>query len=145
MKLIIIITLLAILAFLIALCVIYFDNVKQFVLNKIKFKKKKTKAKAEPKPVANAEDFKPLLYKEDEYTRDPSLDALFADDKQVELENKAEDVVEEEPIHRNDFDFLMKRTYKKNSNKSLSEQIKDLSPELKALLLDSTLKKRDDV
>ena len=157
MKLIIIISIFAILAFLIALCIIYFDNIKTY------FKNKKKSKKVEPKPVQKqvfkAEDFKPIINQNNEMERDASLEALFAN------EERCEELADEEMLNADkliqsesslpnkstanlpdkNFESFFNKKNKKNSNKSLSEQIKDLPPELKALLLDSTLKKRDDV
>lgn len=143
------IILIAILVFLIVLSIIYFDNIKSYLKNKFKKKKKEEKAST-PKPEMKVEDFMPLKSVPDDQTRDLSLQELFAEnnldssDKNINQETETKnEIKEQKPI--NDFDSFF--NYKKNvtKNKSISQKIKDLPPEIKALLIDDTLKKRDDV
>lgn len=160
----------AVLVFLVVLCFIY----KEELWAKIKgiFKKK---PKAEPKPVKEEkstelknDDFIPLKKQYDE-ERDASLEELFADDQNYdEVENaevnddgkkifggeifnesKSENF-EPKPnfLEENDFDFdkiFQNRRNESSKDKPIADQIKELSPELKAMLVDSLLKKRDDV
>lgn len=148
-----IIVTLAFLAFLLVLCVIYFDNIKAYFK---KTKKSKQEQKPQQKKEINNDDFIPLKNQYDDSERDPALDALLSDNQTVSAQQNNEPVpefnnIEDQNSYNNDDDLdlgmLMKRTYKKNNNtkKSIARQIKDLSPELKALLIDTTLKKRDDV
>lgn len=147
----------AVLAFLIVLCVIYFDNIKQFFAKKKKSKKKQ-QAQPQPKQEIKPEDFIPLKNQYDDQTRDSSLDALFAEEDENSLQEDLsfEDEIPSQPATQNaqrrlseqDFGDLFGKDFssqKKSSKATIAEQIKNLSPELKALLLDSTLKKRDDV
>lgn len=167
--LIAIIVAVAVLAFLIAICVIYNENIK--ALFKKKKKSKKQEPKPEPKQEEKPEDFIPLKNQYDDTERDASLDALFAEDdtsqednfdidsifgdnksqgdNNVDSSNQSVDVSSsQDPISDEMFEKLLKRSYKSNKskgNKPIAQQIKDLSPELKALLIDTALKKRDDV
>lgn len=166
--LIAIIVAVAILAFLIAICVIYHDNIKGL------FKKNKKAKKQEPKPEQKKEekpeDFIPLKNQYDDTQRDASLEALFAEDDSSQEDNFDIDAIfgdnksqnnnddfssltpdtslSQDSISDEEFEKLLKRSYKSNKSKGnepIAQQIKDLSPELKALLIDTALKKRDDV
>lgn len=160
----------AVVAFLIVVCVIY----KEELWSKIKniFKKK---PKSEPKsvkeekksPELNNDDFIPLKNQYDD-ERDASLEELFADDQNYTLEGTeinddgkkifggeiySEPQVENNDnkpnfLQENDFDFdriFQNKQNQSNKDKPIADQIKELSPELKAMLVDSLLKKRDDV
>ena len=166
--LIAIIVAVAILAFLIATCVIYHDNIKGlFKKNK---KAKKQESKPEQKKEEKPEDFIPLKNQYDDTQRDASLEALFAEDDSSQEDNFDIDAIfgdnksqnnnddfssltpdissSQDSISDEEFEKLLKRSYKSNKskgNKPIAQQIKDLSPELKALLIDTALKKRDDV
>lgn len=182
------IIILACIAFLLVLFVIYFKEIKEYIKSKL-FKKnnKKNKSKGdtqakpkeEKKVVPTVEDFKPIARPIDE-SRDSSIEQLFSmdealdfmDDDTADFEKKlneeidklfdssAEQNNEQATLSDNDkrkFDDFFgskKPMYKmKNGNKymvveeneTIAEQIKNLSPELKALLLDNVLKRRDDV
>lgn len=166
--LIAIIVAVAILAFLIATCVIYHDNIKNS-LKKNK-KAKKQEPKPEQKKEEKPEDFIPLKNQYDDTQRDASLEALFAEDDSSQEDNFDIDAIfgdnksqnnnddfsnltpdissSQDSISDEEFEKLLKRSYKSNKskgNKPIAQQIKDLSPELKALLIDTALKKRDDV
>lgn len=166
--LIAIIVAVAILAFLIAICVIYHDNIKNS-LKKNK-KAKKQEPKPEQKKEEKPEDFIPLKNQYDDTQRDASLEALFAEDDFSQEDNFDIDAIfgdnksqnnnddfssltpdissSQDSISDEEFEKLLKRSYKSNKskgNKPIAQQIKDLSPELKALLIDTALKKRDDV
>lgn len=147
----------AVLAFLIVLCVIYFDNIKQFFAKKKKSKKKQ-QAQPQPKQEVKLEDFIPLKNQYDDQTRDASLDALFADEEKnfsqedlsfkEEMPSQPNVQTTQRKISEQEFGDLFEKEFgsqKKSSKTTIAEQIKNLSPELKAMLLDSTLKKRDDV
>lgn len=167
--LIAIIVAVAVLAFLIAICVIYHDNIKGL------FKKKKKTKKAEPKPEAKKEekpeDFIPLKNQYDDTERDASLEALFENENSAEndnfdfdaifsdkkdsgfsdnndLSNINNDTPKPAQLSDDEFEKLFRQSYRSNKskdNRPIAEQIKNLSPELKALLIDTALKKRDDV
>lgn len=154
--LILTIVLIAILAFLIVIVFIYKDEI--FKIFKKKDKSKKAESKPEKKPEPKNEDFIPLKTQYDEYERDESLNALFAEDDTVfeDETNKGEDFSmapnqnDVDPVFPDDnLESLLSGNYsrkrKSKSNKPIASQIKDLSPELKALLIDTALKKRDDV
>lgn len=165
----------AIVASLIVLFVIYFKEIMSFLKNKfssifkLKPKKAKTESKpkpekAEKKPTYTVEDFKPVSKNEGDDSRDASIERLFAMD---DLDFMGDGFLNEpmfpkaptfeEKPKMNDADkkaldefFKEDVAFKKvknniQDNKSISKQIKDLSPEMKALLLDNVLKKRDDV
>lgn len=163
---------LAVLALLFAICYIYRDNLKEKAKNIFKKPQKKEEPKKEEKqPEINNDDFIPLKNQFDDMQRDESLEALLADyasynDSDVMINDDNEklfvgDVLENsQPIKKEqelsnnnvfennqfDFDKFFKNQYKeKQSNKPISQQINELSPELKAILIDSLLKKRDDV
>lgn len=154
--LILTIVLMAVLAFLIVIAFIYKDEI--FKVFKKKDKSKKAEPKQEKKSEPKNEDFIPLKTQYDEYERDESLNALFAEDDTVfeDETNKGEDFSmgtnqnDVEPVFPDDnLESLLSGNYsrkrKSKSNKPIASQIKDLSPELKALLIDTALKKRDDV
>lgn len=152
-----IICVIAILAFLIVLCVIYSDNIKSYLKDK-KAKKSKSKNNPKPKPAeVKVEEFIPLKNVNYDEERDASLYELFKEDL-----DEVEEIEESSSIQTPDFDDYLKNkdhypralssnfnkylnTIDPNSKKPISQQIQELSPELKALLLDSTLKRRDDV
>lgn len=150
------IILIAILAFLIVLLVIYFDQVKVFFKNK--FKKKKEQKQEQPVQKVNYDDFIPLKNSQEIFEKDVALEELLKENMQkqfdepeqnfeqsgVEEQNSFENIGEKNMPKYDDFEELLK-TYKKKKNKTISEKIKDLPPEVKALLIDNTLKKRDDV
>ena len=153
--LIIVISIVAVLAFIVVLCFIYAENIKGF-FSKKKKPKQEEQAKQTPKPEIKPEDFIPLKNQYDDQTRDASLEALFAEDENYNEVSPASDLlVENQPAEQKSssitnmggFEDLFLHNIKKSkkSNKPISEQIKELSPELKALLIDTTLKKRDDV
>lgn len=163
----------AVVAFLIVLCIIYFEDIKNFFKNKFGKPKKQAKEppkKEEKKPEVNIDDFIPLKNQYDVNERDESLNALFAEeqtygDEDTFVNDDGEklfmgDVIsnqQTQPQQRQsngnfssnnfDFDKMFEGQFEKKqkTNKPISEQIQDLSPELKAMLIDSLLKKRDDV
>ena len=153
----------AIVAFLIAFMVIYFKEIKQKALSKIKFKKKSkvkpeaTEYKSEKqekteKPNFTVDDFMPLENSK-AYERDPSLEALFGDIEDIDnSDNLFNDIPRpninvEKSFNDLDFDDKFKNLFKEDNknNKSIADKIKELPPEIKVLLMDNVLKKRDDV
>lgn len=161
----------AVIAFLVVLFFIYRDNIKEKIKNIFKKPKKKSDPKKEEKkPEINNDDFIPLKNQYDD-ERDISLQELLSDyetydDNDVMINDDGEklfvgDVFQSQQTQNNsqipnfdaysnndlDFDKMFKNQFGslKKSNKPIAEQIKDLSPELKAILVDSLLKKRDDV
>lgn len=161
----------AVLAFLVVLCFIYRDNIKDKIKNIFKKQKKKAVPKQEEKaPEVNNDEFIPLKNQYDD-ERDESLQELLSgyetyNDNDVMINDDGEklfvgDVFNQTQPNLNsnspnfdafdnnnlDFDKMFARQFgsPKKSNKPIAEQIKDLSPELKAILVDSLLKKRDDV
>lgn len=151
----IVISIVAVLAFIVVLCCIYAENIKEF-FSKKKQPKQKDQIKQTQKPEIKPEDFIPLKNQYDDQTRDASLEALFAEDEYDNEDSSTSDLLfENQPNEQKlsgipnigSFEDLFSHNMKKSnkSNKPISEQIKELSPELKALLIDTTLKKRDDV
>lgn len=154
--LILTIVLIAILAFLIVIAFIYKDEI--FKKRKKKDKSKKAEPKPEKKPEPKNEDFIPLKTQYDDYERDSSLNELFTEEDSVfndedvqgeEFSNTSNQNNAVPDFSNNDFDDFLTDNYRKmrkvNNNKPIATQIKELSPELKALLIDTALKKRDDV
>lgn len=150
--LIAIISTIAVLAFLVVLCFIYADNIKAyFSRKKSKNKKPKVEAKppkAEPKP----EEFIPLKNYNQDQERDESLQELFGqDDFLIDQEDSSanfDDFLNTQTTDKSDVPLDIQQylnSSKTNAKKPISQQIQELSPELKALLLDTTLKKRDDI
>lgn len=153
-----IIIVVAVLAFLIALCFIFADNIKAY-FKKIFSKKTKNVPKGEPlkeeRPSqVKIEEFIPLKNQYDDSVRDASLEELFGsdDDYMVSSDQAFKESIPQSfgksEIKTDNFDSLFRGHIKgrgKASKKPISEQIKDLSPELKMILIDSVLKKRDDV
>lgn len=153
----------AIIAFLIVVCIIFFSEIKKYILGKLKFKKKSAK-KAEEKPKQKAEkasytveDFKPIAKNHDEDIRDSSIESLFAFEEyptiKEELKKPSESILTDSDRKKLDDFFSKDKTafkrinnnVKSESKSTISKQIKNLSPEMKALLVDNVLKKRDDV
>ena len=167
-----VIIIIAVVAFLVILCFIYRENIKNKLKNIFKKPQKKSEPKKEEKkPEINNDEFIPLKNQYDD-ERDESLQELLSDyqdynDNDVLINDDNEkifvgDVLGQPKSPKNsinsqpfsgfdnnnlDFDEMFKRQFgsHKKSNKPIAEQIKDLSPELKAILVDSLLKKRDDV
>ena len=160
----------AVVAFLFVLCYIYRDNLKDKIKNIFKKpKKKEAPKKEEKKPEIKNEDFIPLQNQYDDFERDESLQDLLSgyesyDDNDILINDDGEKLfvgdVFEQPMQNHvplsntdmysndlDFDKMFAKQFgsQKKSNKPIAQQIKDLSPELKAILVDSLLKKRDDV
>ena len=181
------IIILASIAFLLVLFVIYFKEIKEYIKSKLfkkNNKKNKSKGETQAKPkeekkvVPTVEDFKPIARPIDE-SRDSSIEQLFSmdeadfmDDDTADFEkklNEENDKLFDSSAEQNneqatlsdddkrkfdDFFGSKKPMYKmKNGNKymvveeneTIAEQIKNLSPELNALLLDYVLKRRYDV
>lgn len=155
----------AVIAFLIIVCIIYFGEIKSFFKKKVL--KKKAKPEEKPKetknPAFTVEDFKPIVKSYDEETRDLSVEQFFKEDEfESLLEEDNCQTINEEDIFSNfsnidksqpfsehemkEFNNIFGKKFNTNNkNKSISSQIKNLSPELKALLIDNVLKRRDDV
>lgn len=161
----------AVLVFLVVLCFIYKEElwakIKNIFKKKPKSEPKPVKEENKPTELKN-DDFIPLKRQYDE-ERDLSLEELFADDENnngiqdTEINDDGKKIfggeIFNEPksesfeprpnfLEENDFDFdriFQNRQSQSNKDKPISDQIKDLSPELKAMLVDSLLKKRDDV
>jgi len=162
------IIILAVIAFLIVLCVIYFQEIKKYLKSKFTKKKpvKKEKPKEDNKPKYTVEDFKPIAKSEYDDSRDSSLDGLFSDDEFM-LDNEFSDMLlEDNSTSKNtiesqnidntkpefsfdkefaEFNEMFGSKMRKSDKKTISEKIKDLPPELKALLLDNVLKRKDDI
>lgn len=157
----------AILALVVALLVIFKKEVWAYINKKLfgKFKKKeKSKAKIEKKaedkkekkPTYTVDDFVPAKIEEDT-ARDSSVEMLLGIDEFGLNETKNDfsfdsmpKLTDEDKKRLSDFfgsdESAFKRVQNNTSSpKSISRQIKDLSPEMKVLLLDNVLKKRDDV
>lgn len=147
----------AVIAFLVVLVIIYFKEIKTYLLNKFpkksKAKQEKPKEKKDSKtPQFTVEDFKPINNNySDEILRDESLEKLFEDDDLFnELENSIPTKENNEVKGFNfddefaDFNKFIRNSEKKD-NKTVAQKIKELPPEIKALLIDNVLKKRDDV
>ncbi|MBE7074465.1 MAG: hypothetical protein E7376_00570 [Clostridiales bacterium] len=148
----------AVVAFLVALCFIFSDNIKAY-FKKIFSKKSKTVPQGEPlkqeKSVEQKiEEFIPLKNQYDDSVRDASLEELFAIDDEDDFMVSSETLNQSIPqrfggteIKTDNFDNIFRGRVrgKKLNKKPIAQQIKDLSPELKMLLMDSILKKRDDV
>ena len=150
----------AIVAFLIAFMAIYFKEIKQKLLSKFK---KKSKAKPEAteykpekaekteKPNFTVDDFMPLERSKDD-ERDPSLEALFGDLEDFDGSENLFDKIPEPNVKVdksfNDMDFnkKLKELFKEEgkNTKSIADKIRELPPEIKVLLMDNVLKKRDD-
>jgi len=142
----------AIVAFLIVLAIIFRDEVKAKFSKLFKKSDKNKKSKfvkpadkpKEVKEEIKVEDFVPKYNMGEFEERDPSLTEIFGD----EFDN---DLFEPEPEMPTDFDLnkiendLFKPINSKRKNKPISQQIKDLPNEIKVMLLDGALKKRDDV
>ena len=161
----------AVIAFLVVLCIIYFKEIKQYLKSKFvkqKPKQKETKQKETKKVMPTMEEFKPIVSNYGE-ERDSSLAGLFSEEKNSSVEKLfgEEEFAYEEP---NNIDFEQKANLNKTqdysnfsfddefakyneifgsksnkSKKTINQQIKELPPEIKALLIDDVLKKRDDV
>lgn len=157
----------AVIAFLIVLCVIYFKEIKNYIKSKLpkKKSKKQEKPKQEKKQTLQVEDFKPILKDYEKEERDSSLDDLFFDEQNGENDEFSEinSVFNESEDDFKDFftgNFGQKMSPTNNKfksfndlfeskaeqdNRPISEKIKSLPPEIKALIIDNVLKKRDDV
>lgn len=152
---------LAIIAFLIAIVVIYFKEIKSFIKIKLTSSKKEKKEKPKEKkssPQPTAEEFKPIAKTYEEDKRDSSLEKLLEEDNDFPFsidDLMAEDFdlpTRKKQTIKNDFDdfedikrMLGKKYEKTSSKKDISKQIRNLPPEIKALLIDNVLKRRDDV
>ena len=167
----------AVIAFLIALSIIYFKEIKSIIGSKFKIKKNskkgetnsKTEQKKEEKKKNSytVEDFVPINREKVDDVRDPSLDELFAtddvefsDDFSIEnnlnFKDEIKDLFKDETqkskktkidsfdINNNSFAPIFDSKINKN-DKSIADKIKELPPEIKVLLMDNVLKKRDDV
>lgn len=155
-------------AFLIILFVIYFDNIKKLFAKKEKKVEKIPEPQKETKQQYSYEDFKPKKPVEPEMDRDTSVSSLFEEYNSLQDDN-TEDYIDANSsnynsINNNDyvndynnnsnnfdkseFDDLFKKFNEgggASKEKSLSEQISELPPEIKILLIDNLLNKKDDV
>lgn len=156
----------AVIAFLLVLFFFNYNSVISFVKNlfKKKDKKEKTKEKKESKPKEEPksepytyEDFKPLV-KDPETDRDSSIEELlnmddfdYVDDSSFDDDNIfsgefAEPSKKLNEFSSDSFEDLFRRYNKDNkSKKSIAQQIRELPPEIKAMVIDHLLDKRDDV
>lgn len=155
-----IIILCAVLVFLVAVFVIYFKEIKSKLFIKKTKKPKNQKQQESPKKendkvTLSVEDFvpsaKPVLNE-----RDSSLDGLF-DIPDDEIDDIINDGFVDEFIgggnefqdfSNDDIGNRLKRLLKSTSGsdkKSIAKQIKELPPEIKILLIDGILKKREDL
>lgn len=167
-----IIIIVAVIAFIIAICAIYFKEIKNCIKEKFTFKRKKSSKKEtkeeKPKetkeqkkePTPSVEEFKPIMQnfnKEEE--RDDSLERLFEDeDFPFGMEDfddsflfetpKSGGIKSEKQVDEfEDFKRMVGKRFNEESQTSnnIAEKIKKLPPEIKVMLMDNILKKRDDV
>ena len=149
-------------AFLIILIVIYFDNIKKLFEKKEKPVEKAPENKSEKKPYYSYEDFKPKKPVEPELNRDSSVSSLFDEynpvqeyngESEANNNNNTFDYNEDNftnntnNFDKSEFDDLFKKFNEGTGieEKSLSEKISELPPEIKILLIDNLLNKKDDV
>ena len=159
----------AVIAFIVALVIIFFKEIKGFLKKKFSKKPniKKEASNKEKKSTYQVEDFKPIVYNTEGNVRDSSLESLFAFDEygmeeqgneegfttqMQDKENFGSSLTDADRKRLDDFFGKDNNFFKHIDNRvpkrakgSISDEIKNLSPEMKALLLDNVLKKRDDV
>lgn len=144
----------AIVAFLVVVCVIYFKEIKNYLKSKLFKSKKKPeekKEKAIKQVTPTVEDFVPLVKNDAEEERDGSIERLFVDEEfayeREEETIKPHDEASDRKSVFDDFDSIFGKRIKNNTNnkKTISEHIKELPPEVKALLIDNVLKRKDDI
>ena len=164
------IIILAVIAFLVVLCVIYFNEIINFLKRKLlknkKAKKAETKPKEQKNPVYSVEDFKPIAKTTEDETRDSSLNELF-ENQDLLFNNEFGDMFLDQELNNNNnsqasfqnnsdkrfsfdkefesFNEMFGSKMRKKKNKSLSDKIKNLPPEIKALIIDNVLKRKDDI
>lgn len=158
------IIIIAVISFLLVLFFFNYQDVRSYLKKIFEKKKKVNKVKEEPKPSKyepTYEEFKPVI-KEPEVDRDSSVeelfnmndfddDYLFEDDfnesdniftrevpskSKTPLENFNEDAFDE---------IFRKYGGEKKKKKSLAKQIRDLPPEIKVMVVDNVLNKKDDI
>lgn len=151
----------AIIAFLLVLFFFNYQSILSFIKNLFKKKNKKaTKKKEEPQPVKEEftyEDFKPIV-KEPEFDRDSSIEELLSmddfddysyDQDFDDMDNIFSGEVNETPslsnFNEDSFDDIFKRYNLKKGKKSLAQQIRELPPEIKAMVIDNILDKKNDL
>lgn len=164
--LIIIITL-AVIIFLFTIFYFFKDSIVNFFRDKVLnlFKKpfkKKEKKKDAPKPeekkekpkTYSVEDFKPISKESQDLVRDSSLNDLFGNDDFIDT--KSDDFGEKSldglnDDRKNSFNDELFRKYLDNSEfdfgpkeKTLAEKINELPPEIKVLIIDNLLDRKED-
>lgn len=158
----------AVIASIIVICAFYYKEIFSFIKSKLPKIKKTKKSKKEEKPKENkkvpkptVEEFKPISKPLEEESRDSSIERLFSDDDDFPFD--FDDLIDDDfsiPAHSNSQNFnkseidefedlkrMLGRKYGKNESnkKNIAQKIKSLPPEIKALLIDNVLKRRDDV
>ena len=152
----------AVISFLLVLFFFNYQTVLSFIKNLFKKKNKKTsKVKEEPKPEKyepSYEDFKPIV-KEPENDRDSSIEELLNMDDFDEFMYDDDVYDGSDNIFSSDtpskssiesftdetFDEIFKKYNVKSGKKSLAKQIRELPPEIKAMVIDNILDKKNDI
>lgn len=141
------IALILIAAFLFFVVCINFEKIK----NKLSSKKPKAKKQKEEKSQVWEEEPKekeePKFVPKNQEPLIPDSTYDFEELAPKEPESQVTDPIEESPNIDEDLDFIKSLKIKRptNTKKPISKTIKDLPPEIKAMLIDNTLKRRDDV
>ena len=142
----------------IVIFIVYFSEIKAYVLSKLPKRKSKQKqekpkeTQSKKAPTFTVEDFVPTSHQsEDEMARDESLASLFDDEEFIEMiDEQFEENSRSPQIPKFNFDnefadfnkFIRKDN---NKNQTIAQKINQLPPEIKAMLIDGILKKRDDI
>lgn len=151
----------AVIIFLFILLFIYRQEVVSFLKSKLKISKKdkqkpqKSESQQKKEQTIKYEDFVPKNKNSEKYEEmDSSLKELLKpttaynqpsqQNENVQSENFENDInFDEEIKNHSSLDFLGEYTHKTNK-KSISKKIKDLPPEVKALIFDGTLMRKDE-
>ena len=156
-----IVIIVAVIAFLFVLVCIYFKDIKSAIKNKFKGKKEVNPKEQKSVPAKNVtytvEDFKPIKPEYNLESRDSSLDGLFKDINDIDasdddfsnMANEIKQTDEGQQIDDSDYEKLFDMFGKNNDfddgkNKTLAQKIQELPPELKVLVIDNLLGRKDD-
>lgn len=162
----VILVVIAVVAFLLVFTLFYFNSVRDF-FNKMFTRKKNTKPsdkkgsenipQKKEKVTYTVEDFKPIASAEVEQKRDSSLDNLFNDETDEIIDqfdnnyNFDDNTFGKDESDMNDEEFeKMMNSFKEDSfdyddNKTLAQKIQELPPELKVLIVDNVLSRKEEV
>lgn len=167
-----IIIIVAVIAFIIAVIFIYKNEISNYLKSKLpKFKKQtskkevkeeKPKEKKEEKkePLPSVEEFKPITKSYEQESRDQSIEQLLADeDFPFGMDDFDDSFLFDAPKSgglksslaiNDEFEDLKRMLGKEYGEKSvdkqtIAEKIRKLPPEIKVMLMDNVLKKRDDI